>query len=61
MVELSTSRVFDVSDPVEALEYDPQQCRLIVSSQHGHYAMYDVGKNGKFQLPILYPAKFCGI
>jgi len=48
MVELSTSRVFDVSDPVEAIEYDPQQCRLIVSSQHGNYAMYDVGKNGGF-------------
>jgi len=53
MVELSTSRVFDVSDPVEALEYDPEQCRLIVSSQHGNYAMYEVGRNGRFFLFLL--------
>jgi len=61
MVELSTSRVFDVSDPVEALEYDLPQCRLIVSSQHGNYALYDVGKNGNFQLSSFYPANFCGV
>jgi len=52
MVELSTSRVFDVSNPVEALEYDLLQCQLIVSSQHGNYALYDMGKNGKFQLAL---------
>lgn len=48
MVELSTIRVFDASDPVEALEYDSQQCRLIISSQHGNYVLYEVGRNGLF-------------
>jgi hypothetical protein len=52
MVELSTVRVFDASDPVEALEYDSQQCRLIISSQHGNYALYQVERNGLF-LPFL--------
>ena len=50
MVELSTTRVFDVSDPVEAMEYNPQQCHLVVSSKHGHVSLYEVGRNGRFLL-----------
>ena len=46
MVELSTVRVFEASDPVEALEYDSQQSRIVISSQHGNYVLYEVGRNG---------------
>jgi len=53
MIELSISQVFDVSNPVEALEYDPKQYRLIVSSQHGKYTMYEIGRNGRFFLFLL--------
>jgi hypothetical protein len=53
MVELSTTRIFNASDPVEALKYDTKQCQLIISSQHGNYAMYEVERNGMFSFLLI--------
>jgi len=47
MLELASTRVFEASDPIEAIAYDPTQSRLAVSSQCGHIKLYDLGKNGK--------------
>jgi len=46
MAELSTTRVFSPSDPVEGMEYDPQKSLMAVSSQHGHISVYEIGRNG---------------
>jgi hypothetical protein len=47
MVELSTTPVFEASDPVEAMEYDSDKSRLAITSLHGRVSVYEVGKNGK--------------
>lgn len=47
MLELASTRVFEPSDPVEAIAYDSTQSRLAVSSHHGHITLYELGKNGK--------------
>jgi hypothetical protein len=47
MVELASTRVFEASDPIESIAYDPTQSRLAVSSHCGHIKLYDLGKNGK--------------
>ena len=53
MLELASTRAFEPSDPVEAIEYDPTQSRLAVSSHHGRITLYELGKNGRWILSHL--------
>ena len=46
MLELANTRVFEPSDPVEAITFDPIHSRLAVSSHHGHVTLYELGKHG---------------
>lgn len=46
MVELASNRVFEASDPVEAMAFDKKKYHLAVTSHHGSVAMYDIGRNG---------------
>ena len=50
MVEVASSRAFEASDPVEAMEYDIVKCRLAVTSHHGRISLFDIGRNGQSNL-----------
>ena len=47
MVELASSHAFEASDPIEAMAYNADKCRLAVTSHHGQIALYDIGRNGQ--------------
>ena len=47
MVELASGRAFEASDPIEAMEYDADKCRLAVTSHHRQIVLYDIGRNGQ--------------
>ena len=47
MAELASSHAFKASDPIKAMEYDADKCRLAVTSHHGQIVLYDIGRNGQ--------------
>ena len=48
--ELSSTTVLPFNEPVEAMDYDHNKGRLIVSSHTGKIKLYQVEKNGKINL-----------
>ena len=48
--ELSSMAVLPFNEPVEAIDYDRNKCRLILSSHMGKIKLFQVEKNGRINL-----------
>lgn len=48
--ELSSAAVLPFNEPVEAIDFDRNKCRLVLSSHTGIIKLYQVEKNGRINL-----------